>query len=58
MSITQIAVKVIGLILAVFGLFLLLTNVAGLIGTWIICLAGLAYLAIGIYIIYGGNFTI
>jgi hypothetical protein len=58
MSISELIVKVIGIILAVFGLIILLTNVTGLIGTWVICLVGLGLLVLGIYIIRGGTFTI
>ncbi len=58
MSITEIAVKIVGLVLAVFGLFAILNSVLALPATWIIVLAGLGCLAIGVYIVRGGSFEI
>lgn len=58
MSISEIIVKVIGIVLAIFGLFIVLANATALPGSWIPCLVGLVALVIGIYIIRGGNFTL
>lgn len=58
MSISEIVIKVVGIVLAIFGLFIILSSVAGLPGSWIAVLGGLACLAIGVFIVRGGSFTL
>lgn len=57
MSISEIAVKIIGVLLAVFGLVTLYNSALGLPGTIVAVVVGLVCLAGGIYIVRGGNFT-
>ena len=61
-SITQTLVKVIGFVLAIVGLFLLLSVVGLSTGimlapVWLALLVGFLFLAIGIYIVFDGTFT-
>lgn len=64
MSITSIAVKLIGLVLAIIGLGVLLAAIGiNFIGTtlpvwWIDVIVGVIFLGAGIYIIRGGNVTV
>lgn len=64
MSLSEIIVKVIGIVLAVVGLALLLSVVGisflgvGLSPVWLAVLLGVIFLGAGIYIIRGGNFTL
>jgi hypothetical protein len=51
-------VKVVGIVLLVFGLVLLLTNVTGLLGTWVMCLIGLGCMALGFFFLRGGQLTL
>jgi hypothetical protein len=57
MSISEIFVKGIGVALALLGLWLIWTSVAGLPASWIMSVAGLICIASGVYIVRGGNFT-
>ena len=57
MSISEIIVKILGVILAIFGLVTIFGSVTGLPGSWIMVVIGLVCLAGGIYIVRGGNFT-
>lgn len=63
MSISDLIVKIIGVILAIVGLSLVLSAVGinflgvALAPAWLAILAGLILLGIGIYIIKGGNIT-
>lgn len=58
MSLARIAQFVIGLILAVVGLQIVLASVGGLPGSWVMAVVGLACLALGVYVMMGGSFTI
>lgn len=58
MSLSRIAQFVIGLILAMAGLSIVLGGVSGLPGSWVAMVMGLACLALGIYVMMGGSFTI
>lgn len=64
MSLSEIIVKIIGIVLAVVGLALLLSVVGislfgiGLSPVWLAVLVGVIFLGAGIYIIRGGNFTL
>lgn len=64
MSLSEIIVKIIGIVLAVVGLALLLSTVGvnlfgiGLAPLWLAILVGVIFLGAGIYIIRGGNFTL
>jgi hypothetical protein len=57
MSISEIIVKIIGVVLAIFGLMLIFQSATALPGSWILVVVGLVCLAGGIYIVRGGNFT-
>lgn len=57
MSISEIIVKVLGVVLAIFGLSLIVSGAAGLPGAWLIVLIGVICMAGGIYIVRGGNFS-
>ena len=64
MSLSELVIKVIGIVLAVVGFFLILSavgiNVIGVsVGNiWLAIILGVAFLGVGIYIIRGGNFTL
>ena len=58
MSLTKIVKFVIGLVLAGFGLMLIVSTVAGLPATWLQVLIGLGLIAVGLYIMSDGSFTI
>lgn len=58
MSLSRIAQFVVGLILAVVGLMTVITSLGGLPGSWVATVVGLACLALGVYIMMGGSFTI
>lgn len=58
MNVSEIIIKLIGVALAVFGFFVLIGSVTGLPGTWITVLIGIGLIAVGIYIVRGGSFTI
>jgi hypothetical protein len=58
MSLARIAQFVIGLILAVAGLVAIITCINALPGAWIQAVIGLGALAVGVYIMMGGSFTI
>lgn len=64
MSLSNIVIKVIGVILAIVGVALLLSavglNVFGIaLGPWwVAVLVGVLFLGAGIYIIRGGNITV
>jgi hypothetical protein len=63
MSVTEIIIKVIGIVLALVGFALLLSAVGvgflgvGLSPWWVSVIVGLLLLGLGIYIIRGGNIT-
>ncbi len=63
-SLSEIIIKVIGIILAIVGLALLLSvvnlNILGIAlqPFWLALLVGVVFLGAGIYIIRGGNFTL
>jgi hypothetical protein len=63
MSLSEIIVKIIGIVLAIVGLLLLLSLVGLGFGVtlspwWLCLLAGVVFMGAGIYIIRGGNFTV
>lgn len=64
MRLSEILIKVIGIILAIVGLGLLLSTVGiGILGIglspwWISLLVGILFLSAGIYIIRGGTITL
>ena len=51
MSISEIAVKILGVALAIFGFILIVNSAAALPATWIAVVVGLVCLAGGIYIV-------
>ena len=61
MSASEIVIKVIGIILAIVGLFLLLSTVGlsvwgiGLAPAWLSIIVGIIFLGLGIFLIRGGN---
>lgn len=57
MSISEIIVKGVGVILAIFGLIIIIGSVTGLPGSWIIVVAGVFCIIIGVYIVRGGHFV-
>lgn len=64
MSLSEIIVKVIGIVLAIVGVGLILAAVGinflgvALPNVWVDILVGVIFLGAGIYIIRGGNFTL
>jgi lipopolysaccharide export LptBFGC system permease protein LptF len=64
MSITDIIVKILGVILAIVGFALLLSCVGldflgvAVAPIWLALVLGFVFLAVGIYIVKGGTFTI
>lgn len=64
MSLSEIIIKLIGLVLAIIGLGLLLSVVGlnifgiGLSPIWLAILVGLLFLGAGINIVRGGNITL
>lgn len=64
MSLSEIIIKLIGVILAVVGFALLLSTVGlnilgiGLSPVWLSILVGFIFLGIGIYIVRGGNISV
>ena len=64
MSVSEILVKLIGLILAIVGLSLLLSAVgihalgASVSPLWLELLLGVVFLAAGVYIVRGGNIVL
>lgn len=64
MSLSEVIVKIIGIVLALVGLSLILSAIGiGFIGAtlspwWLAILIGVILMGAGIYIIRGGNFTL
>ena len=64
MSLSEIVIKLIGLVLAVVGFALLLSVVGlsilgiGLAPAWLAVIVGIIFLGAGIYIVRGGTITI
>lgn len=64
MSLSEIVIKVIGLVLAIVGFALLLSTVGlnilgiGLAPVWLAILVGVLFLGAGIYICRGGNISL
>lgn len=57
MSISAWIIKGVGVILAIFGLWLVVTSAVALPTAWVPCLVGAVLIAAGIVIVRGGNIT-
>lgn len=64
MSLSEIVIKVIGIVLAIAGFALLLSAIGlnvlgvGLQPVWLAVLVGVIFLGLGIFIVRGGNVTV